>query len=168
MHGLIALGLSHLSFGESLSSHRTDEAKHRACAIRGVNNLIAKDHWSATENDAILVTLFALMFACSYAGDSIFDFFTLGRACGNVTKRLNEHPETSILIPGYGKTQDFVLGIKAKLKPHRIDQTPVSEARHSLDNLQCLSMNEPEQQLYGLLIKTVEMLRGSDTSGKYI
>ena len=166
MHSLLALGLSHISFGEPLGTHRNEEAKHRALAIRGVNNLIAKDQWSATENDALLVTLYTLLFACSYAGDSIFDFFTLGRAAGNMTKRINSRPERSILLSGQGTAQDFIIGMKERLKPHHIDQGPVSEAQGSLDGLRSLEMKKPEQQLYGLLLQMTEMLRKSDTSGE--
>ena len=47
MHGLLALGLAHVSFGEALDGNRKAEASHRAIAMRGVNNIIAKDTWTA-------------------------------------------------------------------------------------------------------------------------
>ena len=166
MHALLALGQAHLSFGESLSSARTEEAKHRAYAIRGVNNLIAKDKWTATENDAILVTLYALLFACSYTGDSIFEFFRLGQAVRNVTKGLNERPGNSVLVPNAGQAQDFVLGMQEKLKPYRIEQTPVSDALESLEALSSQPMNQVETQMYQLLLKTLMLLQAWDTKGE--
>lgn len=166
MHGLLALGQSHLSFGETLDARRSHEAKHRVVAIRGVNNLIARGDWNATENDVILVTLYTLMFACSYSGDSIFEFFTLGRACGNVTLRLNKYPKSSVLVPGAGEVQDFVIGFKDKLQPHRIDQKPVSDALTSLDSLKSLHMNDVEVQLLQLMTTTIQLLRYWDIKGE--
>ena len=166
MHSLLALGRSHLSFGESLTSHRADETKHRAVAIRGVNNILAKSHWSTVENDAVLATLYALMFASSYSGDSIFEFFTLGRAVNHVNMRLQQAPRSSCLVPGQLETHSFIIGLKERLLPYRIEQHPVSEGLKSVKQLDSFQMNETEAHLYGLLLKTLKMLQAWDTSGK--
>ena len=120
------------------------------------------------ENDAMLATLYAMMFACSYAGDSIYDFFLLGRAVGTATQRLGQLPNSSsVLVGGTGQaSSDLIIAVKEKLQPHRIDQKPVSGALASLAQLHCLTMDETETKLYGMLLHTAEMLKSYDIGGE--
>ncbi|KAM5437536.1 hypothetical protein McanCB21832_002247 [Microsporum canis] len=156
MHAILGLGASHLSVIRPSRDPITaaNAIEHRGLAIKGLNQLMAKQDLDSKELDAMLAACYALTMQSGYMFDALIDFVVFIRGCSLVTTKIRQKNTGKSLFP-VEETVDLAKFLPKVIDPVNVDPALLQSGIESVQSLTPLLEDEVHHYFWKCLLNTL-------------